>query len=51
MLWTLVVVLIIFWLLGYTVVGLGNVVHVVLVVAVCILLYNLFIGRRVGPPP
>ena len=48
MLWTIVVVLGVLWLLGmvssYT---MGGLIHVLLAVAVIVLLYNLFSGRRV----
>ena len=47
MLWTIVVVLAALWLLGmvssYT---MGGVIHVLLVLAVIVLLYNMFSGRR-----
>jgi hypothetical protein len=47
MLWTIFVILLVLWLLG--VVGqytLGGFVHVLLVIAVIVLLYNLFAGGR-----
>jgi hypothetical protein len=47
MLWTLFVILVILWLLGmvssYT---MGGLVHILLVVAVIVLLFNLLGGRR-----
>jgi len=46
MLWMLVIVLLLFWLLGAFVVNLGTIVHVVLVVAVIVIVYNLLTGRR-----
>ena len=48
MLWTIVVILAVLWLLGmvssYT---MGGFIHVLLVLAVIVLLFNLFQGRRV----
>ena len=46
MLWTLVVILLLFWLLGAFVVNVGSIVHLVLVVAVIVIVYNLLTGRR-----
>jgi hypothetical protein len=47
MLWTLFVILLVFWLLGlvssYT---LGGFIHILLVIAVVVLLLNLIQGRR-----
>jgi len=46
MLWTILVVLVVLWLLGFvTHVG-GNLIHILLVIAVIVLIYNLVIGRR-----
>jgi len=46
-LWTIVVILFILWLLGFLVVHVGGgLIHILLIVAVIILLYNLFIGMR-----
>jgi Family of unknown function (DUF5670) len=47
MLYTIVVVLLILWLLGLaTSTTLGGLVHVLLVVALVILIFNLISGRR-----
>lgn len=46
MLWTIFVILLILWLLGFTVVHIGPLIHLVLVVAVVILIVNLITGRR-----
>ncbi|MDQ0250549.1 uncharacterized membrane protein YtjA (UPF0391 family) [Sphingomonas kyeonggiensis] len=47
MLWTIVVILLILWLLGFTFhVGAG-LIHILLVVAVVVGLIQLFTGRRV----
>ena len=46
MLWTIIVILAILWLLGFlTHVG-GNLIHIVLVVAVIVLVFNLLSGRK-----
>ena len=46
-LWAVVVVLIILWLLGWLVghIG-GDLIHLLLVIAVLVLLYNIFVGIR-----
>ena len=46
MLWALVVILLLFWLLGFTVFHLGAIIHLVLVIALIVFLFNLFAGRR-----
>jgi hypothetical protein len=46
MLWTLVLILLVMWLLGFTVAGLGNIVHLLLVVALIVVVLNLVTGRR-----
>ncbi len=46
MLWALIVVLVVLWLLGFFVATLGNVVHILLVVALIVLIYQLVTGRR-----
>ena len=48
MLWTIFVILLILWLLGF-VFGIGggtSLIHLLLVVAVIVLIYNLVTGRR-----
>ena len=45
MLWTILVILVILWLLGF--IGhIGGWIHILIVVAVIILIYNLVSGRR-----
>jgi Family of unknown function (DUF5670) len=46
-LWVIVVILVVLWLLGWLAfhVG-GGLIHILIVVAVIVLLYNLFVGRR-----
>ena len=47
MLWTIAVVLLILWLLGFFVVNVGGgLIHILLVIAVIVVLYRLFTGRR-----
>jgi Family of unknown function (DUF5670) len=46
MLWTIMVVLLILWLLGFGLHVGGGLIHLVLVVAVVVLIYNLVSGRR-----
>ncbi|WP_010546137.1 lmo0937 family membrane protein [Sphingomonas elodea] len=47
MLWTLVVILIILWLLGFSFHVAGGIIHILLVIALVIGLIQLFTGRRV----
>ncbi len=46
MLWTILVVLVILWLLGFSFHIGGGLIHILLVIAVIILVYNLLTGRR-----
>ena len=47
MLWTIAMVLLILWILGFFVVHVGgSLIHLLLVVAVVILIINLVTGRR-----
>ena len=46
MLWTIVVILIILWLLGFSLHVAGGLVHILLVVALIVALVQLFSGRR-----
>ena len=46
MLWTLVVLLLLFWLLGAFVANVGSLIHVLLVIAVIVLAYNLLVRGR-----
>jgi hypothetical protein len=45
-LWTVVIVLVVLWLLGLLLFHAGTLIHLLLVVALIVLLYNLFVGRR-----
>ena len=46
MLWTLIVLLLVFWLLGFAFNVAGGIVHVLLVIAVVLFLVNRLTGRR-----
>jgi len=46
MLWTIFVVVLIMWLLGFSFHIAGGLIHLLLVVALVILLFNLLSGRR-----
>jgi Family of unknown function (DUF5670) len=47
MLWTVVVILLILWLLGFSLNVAGGLIHLLLVVALVVGLIQLFTGRRV----
>lgn len=47
MLWTIILILIVLWALGFGVAGVGNLIHILLVVAVVVLILQLVRGRRV----
>jgi hypothetical protein len=46
MLWTIFVILLILWLLGFSFHVAGSLIHLLLVVAIVVLLINLLTGRR-----
>jgi hypothetical protein len=46
MLWTILVILVILWLLGFSFHLGGGLIHILLVVAVIVLVINLVSGRR-----
>jgi len=48
MLWTIFVVLLVLWLLGFTLHIGGGLIHLLIVVALIVLVYNLVTGRRRG---
>ena len=47
MLWTIVVVLLILWLLGFSLRVAGGLIHILLVIALVIIVLRLLTGRRV----
>ena len=46
MLWTIFVILLILWLLGFSLHIAGGLIHILLVIAVVVLVINLISGRR-----
>jgi hypothetical protein len=47
MLWGLIVILLVLWLLGFLVIPVGNaLIHLLLVIALVVLIYQLVTGRR-----
>ena len=47
MLWTIFVILLILWLLGFSFHVAGSLIHLILVIAVVVLIIQLITGRRV----
>jgi hypothetical protein len=47
MLWTIVVLLLILWVLGLTMKIAGGLVHLLLVIALVVVVFRLFTGRKV----
>jgi len=47
MLWTIVAILLILWLLGFSLHVAGGLIHLLLVVALIVVVVNLLSGRRV----
>lgn len=47
MLWTIVVILLVLWLLGFTMRIAGGLVHLLLVIALVVVVLQLLKGRRV----
>ncbi len=45
-LWALIVILLILWVLGFAVNVGGGLIHVLIVIALVVLIYNLLVGRR-----
>ncbi len=46
MLWTIFIVILILWLLGFSLHVAGSLIHLLLVVALVVLIFNLVTGRR-----
>ncbi len=46
MLWTIFVILLVLWLLGFSFHVAGSLIHLLLVIAVAVLIVNLITGRR-----
>ena len=47
MLWTIAVILLVLWLLGFIVFPMGNLVHILLVIALVIIIVRLLQGKKV----
>ena len=45
MLWTIIVVLFVLWILGFAIHIGGSLIHLILVIAVILVVYNLIAGR------
>ena len=48
MLWTIFVVLLVLWLLGFSLHIGGGLIHILIVIALVVLVFNLISGRRRG---
>jgi hypothetical protein len=46
MLWTIIVILVVLWILGFSLHIAGSLIHLLLVIAVVVLIINLISGRR-----
>lgn len=46
MLWTIFVILVVLWLLGFSMHIGGGLIHILIVIAVVVLIFNLISGRR-----
>ena len=46
MLWTIIVILVVLWLLGFSFQIGGSLIHILLVIALVVLVFNLITGRR-----
>lgn len=46
MLWTIVAILLIMWLLGFVTQTAGNIIHVLLVIALVVFILRMLTGRR-----
>lgn len=48
LLWTIIVILVILWIIGFLIVHVGGgLIHILLVIALILLVWNLLTGRRV----
>jgi hypothetical protein len=46
LIWTAAVVLVLLWLLGFSINIGGSLIHLLLVLALIVVIYNLLVGRR-----
>ena len=47
MLWAILILLIIAWILGYTIWNIGTIIHVLFIIAIIVVLVRIIQGRRV----
>jgi hypothetical protein len=47
MLWTIAVILIVLWLLGFATSFMGGLIHILLVIAIVVVLFRVIQGRKV----
>ena len=47
LLWIIIAVLVVLWLLGYFAFNVGNLIHILLVIALILIVYRLATGRKV----
>lgn len=47
MLWTIIVILLVLWLLGFATSAVGNLIHILLVIALVVVILQLVRGRSV----
>lgn len=45
LLWTIIVILVVIWLLGFLMWHVGGLIHIIIVIAVILLIINLLSGR------
>ena len=48
LIWTAVVILVILWLLGFSIHIGGSLIHLLLILALIGIIYNLFLGRSIS---
>lgn len=48
MLWTIVVVLLVLWLMGFVVYPVGGLIHILLVIALVVFIYRMMQGKRIA---
>ena len=47
MLWTIAVILIVLWLLGFDTSFMGGLIHILLVIAIVVILFRVIQGRKI----
>ena len=48
MLWTIAIILIVLWLLGFTVMHVGSLIHLLLVIALAVIIVRLIQGKKIA---